>query len=348
MHQFDVQGFVQQIHPGPVVTTFEFRPEARLHSDRMNALADDLRLALNTESLRIVRIPETATVGIEVTNDDRAPVVLRELIESPEYSRSPARLPLALGKDVSGKIIVYDLSRMPHLLIVGANRADLSAAVNAMILSLLFRSGPDALKMILVDPNPIALGLYQDIPHLLVPVISEPLIALHVLQWGVTEMEERYKKLAKLGVRNVEAYNDPAKQLSIDGPVLVHAPLPYIVIVIADLADLMKTDARKAVASITPLAQMGRAVGIHLVLAAQRPSVDVVAGMIKANFPARISLRVPCKVDSRAIIDRNGAEQLLEHGDMLFLPPGASELMRVHGPRVTEDDVIHVVDFLKQ
>jgi len=242
---------------------------------------------------------------------------------------------------------------MPHLLAAGSTGTGKSVSINAMILSLLFRSRPDQVKLIMIDPKRLELGLYQDIPHLLVPVVTEPKVAQNVLKWAVTEMESRYKKLAKRGVRNLEAYNEQIKQLPIPGleqapgELEDREPLPYIVIVIDELADLMMTSPREVEESITRLAQMARAVGIHLILATQRPSVDVITGLIKANFPARISFRVASKVDSRTILDSNGAEQLLGRGDMLFLPPGSSRLMRVHGPLVTEEEVTQVVEFLK-
>jgi S-DNA-T family DNA segregation ATPase FtsK/SpoIIIE len=354
--EFDVEGVVQQIHPGPVVTTFEFKPEPGVKYSRITSLGDDLCLALEAESVRIDRIPGKSTVGMEVPNDERATIVLRELIESPEYSQSNYRLPLALGKDITGKIVVSDLQKMPHLLAAGSTGTGKSVSINAMILSLLFRARPDQVKMIMIDPKRLELGLYQDIPHLLVPVVTEPKIAQNALRWAVAEMEGRYKKLAKRGVRNLDAYNDQIRQLPIPGLTAQpengeeedRNPLPYIVIVIDELADLMMTAAREVEESITRLAQMARAVGIHLILATQRPSVDVITGLIKANFPARISFRVTSKVDSRTILDTNGAETLLGRGDMLFLPPGSSRLMRVHGSLVTEEEVTKVVEFLKK
>ena len=351
--EFEVEGVVQQIHPGPVVTTYEFKPEAGVKYSRITGLADDLSLAMEAESIRIDRIPGKSTVGIEVPNDERATIVLRELLEAPEYSQSTFRLPLALGKDITGKIIVSDLQKMPHLLAAGSTGTGKSVSINAMIISLLYRARPDQVKMILIDPKRLELGLYQDIPHLLVPVVTEPKVAANALRWGVMEMESRYKKLAKRGVRSLEAYNEQVKQLPIPGLGAQveeddREPLPYIVIIIDELADLMMTSGKEVEHSITRLAQMARAVGIHMILATQRPSVDVITGLIKANFPARISFRVASKVDSRTILDSNGAEQLLGRGDMLFLPPGSSRLMRVHGPLVTEDEVMRVVEFVKQ
>jgi len=352
--EFEVEGTVHHIHPGPVVTTFEFKPEPGVKYSRITGLGDDLCLALKAESVRIDRIPGKSTVGMEVPNHERATIVLRELVDSSEYQHSNYRLPLALGKDITGKIVVSDLQKMPHLLAAGSTGTGKSVSINAMILSLVFRCRPDQVKMILIDPKRLELGLYQDIPHLLVPVVTEPKIAQNALKWAVMEMESRYKKLANRGVRNLEAYNEQVKQLPIpgfeEGPAdeVDREPLPHIVIVIDELADLMMTAPREVEESITRLAQMARAVGIHLILATQRPSVDVITGLIKANFPARISFRVASKVDSRTILDSNGAEQLLGRGDMLFLPPGSSRLMRVHGPLVTEEEVTRVVDFLKK
>jgi S-DNA-T family DNA segregation ATPase FtsK/SpoIIIE len=351
--EFEVVGAVQQIHPGPVVTTFEFKPEPGIKYSKITGLGDDLCLALEAEAVRIDRIPGKSTVGIEVPNDARATIVLRELLESSEYTQSNFRLPLALGKDIRGKNIVADLQKMPHLLAAGSTGTGKSVSINTMILSLLFHSRPDQVKLIMIDPKRLELGLYQDIPHLLVPVVTEPKVANNALRWAVMEMETRYKKLATRGVRTLEAYNDQVKQLDIPGLSVEEegeeppGPLPYIVIVIDELADLMMTAAREVEESITRLAQMARAVGIHLILATQRPSVDVITGLIKANFPARISFRTTSKVDSRTILDSNGAEQLLGRGDMLYMPPGSSRLMRVHGSLVTEDEVSRVVEFLK-
>ena len=352
--EFEVVGTIHQIHPGPVVTTFEFKPEAGVKYSRIIGLGDDLCLALEADSVRIDRIPGKSTVGIEVPNNARSTIMLRELVESHEYQSANYRLPLAMGKDITGKIVVSDLQKMPHLLMAGSTGTGKSVSLNTMILSLLYRCRPDQVKMIMIDPKRLELGLYQDIPHLLVPVVTEPKIAQNALKWAVMEMETRYKKLAKRGVRNLEVYNEHVKQLPIPG--LNDAvpedddrePLPYIVVIIDELADLMMTAPREVEESITRLAQMARAVGIHLILATQRPSVDVITGLIKANFPARVSFRVASKVDSRTILDSNGAEQLLGRGDMLFLPPGSSRLMRVHGPLVTEEEVAGVVEFLKQ
>ena len=350
--EFEVVGKVQQIHPGPVVTTFEFKPEPGIKYSKIINLGEDLCLALEAESIRIDRIPGKSTVGIEVPNPERTTIMLRELIESNEYMKSNARLPLALGKDITGKMVVSDLHRMPHLLIAGATGTGKSVSINSLILSILFRSKPDQVKLIMIDPKRLELGLYQDIPHLLVPVVTEPMVAQNVLKWAVSEMEGRYKKLAKRGVRTLDAYNEHVKQLPIPGfgeedDEERREQLPYIIIVIDELADLMMVASRAVEEAITRLAQMARAVGIHLILATQRPSVDVITGLIKANFPARISFRVASKVDSRTILDANGAETLLGRGDMLFLRPGSARLMRTHGPMVTEDEVTRVADYLR-
>ncbi len=350
--EFEVVGHVQQIHPGPVVTTFEFKPEAGVKYSKVTGLDQDLCLALEAESIRIDRIPGKSTVGIEVPNPNRATITLRELIESPEYLKSNALLPLALGKDITGRIIVSDLHRMPHLLMAGSTGTGKSVSINSLVLSLLFRSKPDQVKLIMIDPKRLELGLYQDIPHLLVPVVTEPVAAQNALKWAVGEMEGRYKKLAKRGVRSLDAYNEHIGQLPIPGfgeeeQEEDRETLPYVVIVIDELADLMMVASRDVEESITRLAQMARAVGIHLILATQRPSVDVITGLIKANFPARISFRVASKIDSRTILDANGAETLLGRGDMLFLPPGSSRLMRGHGPMVTEEEVSRVAEHLK-
>ena len=350
--EFGVAGQVKQIHPGPVVTTFEFKPEPGVKYAKVTGLAEDLCLALEAESIRINRIPGKSTVGMEVPNPDRATISLREILESSEYIEATARLPLALGKDITGNIVVSDLQRMPHLLIAGSTGTGKSVSVNSLILSLLFRSRPDEVRLILIDPKRLELGLYQDIPHLLVPVVTEPVQATNALKWAVREMEGRYKKLASRGVRTLDAYNIQVRRMSRSAAREEAGedesdPLPYVVIVIDELADLMMVASKDVETCITRLAQMARAVGIHLILATQRPSVDVITGLIKANFPARISFRVATKIDSRTILDANGAESLLGRGDMLFLPPGSSRLMRAHGPMVTEDEVSGVADFLR-
>lgn len=348
--EFGVGGHVTQINPGPVVTTFEFKPEAGIKYSRITGLSDDLCLALRAESILIERIPGKSTVGIEVPNPHRQTIALREAIESPEFVNSPSRLTLALGKDLIGRTRVSDLAKMPHLLIAGATGTGKSVFINAMIVAMLYKATPEELKLVLVDPKRLELGLYENIPHLLAPVVTDPKIASNVLRNALREMERRLKLLAHRGVRNIDQYNQSftkGQSLSLfdnlEGE--EHHPLPYIVIVIDELADLMMVDTNGVEESITRLAQMARAVGIHLILATQRPSVDVITGLIKANFPARVSFRVASKVDSRTILDANGAESLLGRGDMLYLPAGSSRLNRIHGPMVSEGEIVAVCDF---
>jgi S-DNA-T family DNA segregation ATPase FtsK/SpoIIIE len=346
--EFNVAGVVQHIMPGPVVTTFEFKPDPGVKYSRVTSLVDDLCLGLKAESIRIDRIPGKATVGIEVPNDDREIIRLRSVIDSEKFQNSSSKLTLALGKTIDGSNYVADLAKMPHLLIAGATGAGKSVALNSILMSLLYKARPDEVKLILIDPKRLELGLYADIPHLITPIVTDPKRASYSLRWAVAEMENRYKHLATFGVRNIDQYNNEIcamvdRNLAEESDELP-APLPYIVIVIDELADLMMVAARDVEESITRLAQMARAVGIHLILATQRPSVDVITGLIKANFPSRISFRVSSKVDSRTIIDANGAEALLGQGDMLFLPPGTSRLVRVHGAFVDEKEVKRVCD----
>ena len=345
--EFDVGGAVTQINPGPVVTTFEFKPEAGVKYNRVTNLVEDLCLALEAESLLIERIPGKSTVGIEVPNARRETIMLREILESEAFTAPRSPLTMALGKEINGRIRVADLASMPHLLIAGSTGSGKSVSINSLILSILYKATPDEVKLILVDPKRLELGLYEGIPHLVTPIITDPKVAANALRNGVKEMERRLKLLAEKGVRNIEQYNklfDRVESMNLFEPPEENARLPYIVIFIDELADLMMVDSNVEV-SITRLAQMARAVGIHLVLATQRPSVDVITGLIKANFPARISFRVATKVDSRTILDANGAEALLGKGDMLFSPPGSGRLVRVHGPLVTESEIAQVVDF---
>ena len=292
-------------------------------------------------------------MGIEVPNPHRETIALREVIESPEFVHSPSKLTVPLGKDLIGRIRATDLAQMPHLLIAGATGTGKSVFINSMIMAMLFKTTPDEMKVVLVDPKRLELGLYEDIPHLYTPVVTDPKVASNVLRNTTREMERRLKLLAQRGVRNIDQYNrtfEKGQSLSLfdeaeDSENNEHRPLPYLVIVIDELADLMMVDTNNVEESITRLAQMARAVGIHLILATQRPSVDVITGLIKANFPARISFRVASKVDSRTILDANGAESLLGRGDMLYLPAGSSRLHRIHGPLVTEDHNVAVCDF---
>ena len=353
--EFDVNGSITQIHPGPVVTTFEFKPDAGIKYSRITGLVDDLCLGIKAESVRIDRIPGKATVGIEVPNRHRELIMLRELIESDVFSKSTSRLTLALGKLINGSPFVTDLQRMPHLLIAGATGAGKSVALNCMITSILYKATPEEVRFIFIDPKRLELGLYADIPHLLTPIVTDPAEAANALRWATSEMESRYKKLALRGVRNIDQYNklirSSGAQLSLldDKPEgELEKPLSYLVLVIDELADLMMVSSREVEESISRLAAMARAVGIHLILATQRPSVDVITGIIKANFPCRIAFKVASKVDSRTIIDCNGAEQLLGNGDMLFIPPGTSRLIRVHGAYVSEKEAQAIVEHLRK
>jgi S-DNA-T family DNA segregation ATPase FtsK/SpoIIIE len=348
--EFDVSGHVTQINPGPVVTTFEFKPEAGIKYSRITGLAEDLCLALQAESILIERIPGKSTVGIEVPNVRRETIALRDVVESPEFSHSNAKLSIPLGKDLIGRIRAADLASMPHLLIAGSTGTGKSVFINSLLMGLLYKSTPDDMKLVLIDPKRLELGLYADIPHLYTPVVTDARVAANVLRNAVREMERRLKILAQRGVRNIDQYNktfEKTQSLSLfeNAEEEEHRPLPYLVIVIDELADLMMVDTNGVEESITRLAQMARAVGIHLILATQRPSVDVITGLIKANFPARISFRVASKVDSRTILDANGSESLLGKGDSLYLPAGSSRLHRVHGPLVGETEVEAVCQF---
>lgn len=349
--EFNVTGQIKNICPGPVVTTYEFKPDPGVKYSRVVALVDDLCLALKAESVRIDRVPGKSFVGIEVPNPRRKTIFLREVIESRAFNESGSKLTIALGKTIDGLNYVADLAKMPHLLIAGTTGAGKSVGVNALIVSILYRARPDEVKFILIDPKRLELGLYEDIPHLATPIITDPKLASRSLKWAVGEMERRYRNLAGWGVRNIDGYNTEIMRrnmvMEYDETGQPWKPLPYIVIIIDELADLMMTSGREVEESITRLAQMARAVGIHLVLATQRPSVDVITGLIKANFPSRISFRVSSKVDSRTIIDTNGAEQLLGKGDMLFLPPGTSRLVRVHGAYIDETEIGKIVSHIK-
>ncbi|MGH9763506.1 MAG: DNA translocase FtsK, partial [Blastocatellia bacterium] len=332
------------------VTTFEFKPDPGVKYSRVVSLAEDLCLALKAESIRIDRIPGKSTVGIEVPNAKREKIFLREVIESPKFQKSESRLTIALGKTINGEEYIADLMRMPHLLIAGATGAGKSVTLNAIICSILYKGSPENVKFIMVDPKRLELGLYEGIPHLLTPIVTEPKRAANALKWAVNEMENRYRELAKFGVRNIDQYNahiGDSTDPRLFGPEDPNIPkkLPYIMITIDELADLMMVARADVETSIARLAQMARAVGIHLVVATQRPSVDVITGVIKANFPSRIAFRVSSKVDSRTIIDSNGAEGLLGQGDMLFLPPASSRLVRVHGSFVNEAEIKRITDY---
>jgi S-DNA-T family DNA segregation ATPase FtsK/SpoIIIE len=348
--EFEIHGQITQINPGPVVTTFEFKPEAGIKYSRITNLCDDLCLALKAESILIERMAGKSTVGIQVPNRQREIIWLRENIESQEFMGSKSKMTIAMGKDINGRIVTADLAGMPHLLIAGSTGAGKSVAINAMIMSILYKATPDQVRLILVDPKRLELGNYEGVPHLYTPIITEPKLAANALRNAVREMERRLKLLAAKGVRNIDQYNklfDQNGTPSLFDEEGDEKPIPYIVIIIDELADLMMLDSSNVEESITRLAQMARAVGIHLVLATQRPSVDVITGLIKANFPARVSFRVATKVDSRTILDANGAEALLGKGDMLYLPSGSARVHRLHAPFVTEKEIAAVVEFWK-
>ena len=360
--EFAVEGSVSQIQPGPVVTTFEFKPNAGVKYSKVTGLADDLCLAMQAESVLIERIPGKNTVGIQIPNSVRDQISLREMLESEPYQRSTSKLTLVLGKTIHGEPVVSDLSKMPHLLIAGATGTGKSVSLNAMLTSILYRATPEDVRLILIDPKRLELGMYADLPHLLTPVVVEPKQANNALRWAVREMEERYKQLAAEGVRNIDQYNRNVrrmlaeqqeqtggkKQADDEEDDSLPKPLPYIVLAIDELADLMMVSSKDVEECIARLAQMARAVGIHLILATQRPSVDVITGLIKANFPSRIAFRVSSKVDSRTILDSNGAEQLLGKGDMLFLAPATSRSVRLHGPYISERETARFCSYLRK
>ena len=349
LNDFNVQGEIQQVVPGPVVTMFEFKPAPGIKVSKIENLTDDIALALKAESVRIeAPIPGKDSVGIEIPNIDRETVYLREVMESKEFVSSKSPLTLAIGKDIQGATRVADLAKMPHLLVAGATGAGKSVGINGFLLSLLYKAGPERVKLLLVDPKRIELAPYADLPHLVHPVVTEMALAKSALEWAVFEMDCRYEKMAKLGVRNIEGFNKKLEEIGPNPPEdFEHMkPMPYLVIVIDELADLMMTAAKEVEQCIVRLAQLARAAGIHMVLATQRPSVDVVTGLIKANFPTRISFFVTSKFDSRTILDAVGAERLLGRGDMLFKPSGG-KLKRMHGAYVDETEIAHVVKFWK-
>ena len=351
--EFGVGGTVSQINPGPVVTTFEFKPNPGIKYTKIVNLSEDLCLALECESIMVERIPGKSTVGIEIPNRKREVIALREVMEAPEFSDADSLLTMALGKDINGRIKCADLASMPHVLVAGSTGAGKSVLINSIVMSILYKATPEQVRFIMVDPKTVELGLYVDIPHLLTPVITDMKKASNALKNATREMERRLKLLAEFGVRNLDQYNRKVSKLTSrsSGTAALEgeAPckLPYIVIIIDELADLMMVEGRQIEEAITRLAQMARAVGIHLILATQRPSVDVITGLIKANIPSRISFRLATRVDSRTILDSMGAESLLGRGDMLFLPPASSRLQRLHGPLVTEEEIEAVVNAWK-
>jgi len=345
--EFGIAGRIIQIHPGPVVTTFEFKPDAGVRYSRVTSMADDLCLALRAESIRIDRLAGKNTVGIEVPNLSRQKILLRDILEGPSFQRSTSFLTLGLGKLINGETFSADLTGMPHLLLAGATGSGKSVGLNCMVCSILYKATPADVRFIMIDPKRLELGLYDGIPHLLTPIVTDPRQAANALAWAVAEMENRYKSLAQMGVRNIEQYNQEIREAR-NGFAQDAEPLPYIVIIVDELADLMMTAGKEVEGSLTRLAQMARAIGIHLILATQRPSVDVLTGLIKANFPCRISFRVSSKVDSRTILDCNGAEQLLGQGDMLFLSPRTSRLIRIHGAYISEKEITQITAFLRK
>src|SRR5210317_971958 len=375
---FNVEGDVSEVKPGPVVTMYEFAPAPGVKVNKIAGLSDDLSMALKALSIRIVApIPGRGVVGIEIPNRDREMVYLKEIFATNEFQKTGGRLPLALGKDIFGHTVVADLAKMPHLLVAGSTGTGKSVSINAMILSLLYRADPRDVRLIMVDPKMLELSMYEGIPHLLLPVVTNPKKAALALNWAVREMERRYKLMADKGVRNIDGYNRKLEKEEkektskrkltpdndavidmmeedlpeielIEGEELDHGHLPYVVVIVDELADLMMVSGRDIEEAIARLAQMARAAGIHLILATQRPSVDVITGLIKANFPTRISFKVFSRTDSRTILDQMGAETLLGNGDMLFLPPGTGAVQRVHGAFVSEIEVQRVVDFLKK
>lgn len=352
LKDFGVNGKVQRVEPGPVVSMFEFEPAPGVKISQIAALADDLALAMRSGNVRIVApIPGKGVVGIEIPNPGRQMVHLREILESEVFRSSESPMTLALGKDITGEPYVADLAKMPHLLMAGATGAGKSVSLNVMILSMIAKASPDELRLLLVDPKVLEFSCYNGIPHLIAPVVTDAKKAKFALMWAVREMERRYQLLAELGVRNLAAYNSKLKKdgkqlsLEMDGGV-AHRPLPYLVVILDELADLMMVASKEVEDSIARLAQMSRAAGIHLIVATQRPSVDVITGMIKANFATRIAFQVTSRIDSRTILDTGGAEQLLGAGDMLYLPPGSAKVARIHGAFVSDKEIKEVVHFL--
>jgi S-DNA-T family DNA segregation ATPase FtsK/SpoIIIE len=364
LQDFGVAGRVVTVHPGPVITMYEYEPAPGVKVNRITNLADDLALALRALSIRIIApIPGKSVVGIEVPNPEREVVYIRDLLEAKSFRGHPSRLTLALGKDIFGHPVEADLAQMPHLLVAGATGTGKSVFLNSLLCSILCRATPDEVKLLLVDPKLLELSVYEGIPHLIADVVTNPKRAAAALGGIVHKMEERYQMMAALGVRNIAQFNERVEKAlaagersfrlrpkpgQSEGTEVPYQRIPYIVVVIDELADLMVVCARDVEEALQRLAQMARASGIHLVLATQRPSVDVLTGIIKANFPARISFQVSSRTDSRTILDTGGAEHLLGQGDMLFLPPGTSKLQRLHGPYVTEREVAKLVEVLRK
>ncbi len=349
LEDFGVNGAVTAVTPGPVITMFEYEPAPGVKINKIVTLADDLALALRAMSIRIVApIPGKSVIGIEIPNMERETVRIKEIIISESFEKQKSRLTLCLGKNIVGEPVAVEMDRMPHLLVAGSTGSGKSVALNAMICSLLYKATPEEVKLLLIDPKRIELSLYNNIPHLITPVVTDMKKATNALSWAVREMEERYEKLSEKKVRNINQYNRKIEKELKAGETNDDTRLPYIVIIIDEFADLMAISSREVEAALTRLAQMARAAGIHLIIATQRPSVNVITGIIKANFPTRISFQVSSKTDSRTILDANGAESLLGNGDMLFLAPGTSKLQRIHGAYISEDEITRVIDFLKK
>jgi len=349
LEDFGVAGQVAEVSPGPVITTFEYKPAPGIKINRIVNLTDDLALALRATTIRIVApIPGKAVIGIEVPNAARDVVRFKDIVASRVFGKSKSNLTICLGKDIVGNPVVAELDKMPHLLIAGATGTGKSVALNSMICSLLYKSNPDDVKLIMVDPKRIELSTYDGIPHLITPVVTNVKKATNALFWAVREMERRYELLSEKKARNIKQYNNKIKKEKKPATGEALEELPFIVIIIDELADLMIVASRDVEVALTRLAQMARAAGIHLILATQRPSVDVLTGIIKANFPTRLTFQVSSKTDSRTIIDMNGAENLLGDGDMLFLPPGTARLQRIHGAYISEEEIVGITDFLRQ
>ena len=369
LDDFGIKGDIATALTGPVVTRYDLNPSPGTKTSRVVSLADDIARSMSAISVRVAVVPGQNVIGVELPNLDRETVLLREIFESDKWHETKSNIPVALGKDIAGQPIVRDLSAMPHLLVAGTTGSGKSVAVNGMILSILYKHTPETCRLILVDPKMLELSVYDGIPHLLTPVVTEPPKAVMALKWAVREMEERYKLMSKLGVRNITGYNKRLSQAKAGGETLSHRvqtgfdtetgkpvyedqdisliPLPMIVVVIDEVADLMLVAGKDIEAAVQRLAQMARAAGIHVIMATQRPSVDVITGTIKANFPTRISFQVSSKIDSRTILGEQGGEQLLGKGDMLFME-GGGRITRIHGPFVSDEEVESVVNFLKQ
>jgi S-DNA-T family DNA segregation ATPase FtsK/SpoIIIE len=346
LESFGIQGEVSDIKPGPIITTFEYKPASGVKINKIVSLIDDLALALRAMSIRIVApIPGRSVIGIEVPNQEREVVSLKDLVDAPGFKNSKSKLAICMGKDIVGNPVVAALDKMPHLLIAGATGTGKSVFLNSLICSFLYKARPDEVKLIMIDPKRIELSLYDGIPHLITPVVTDVKKATNALFWAVKEMEKRYELLSEKRVRNIDQYNRKVEKETEEGNPA--GKLPFVVVIIDELADLMMVASRDVEFALTRLAQMARAAGIHLILSTQRPSVDVLTGTIKANFPTRLTFKVSSKIDSRTIIDANGAESLLGDGDMLFLPPGSSTLQRIHGAYISEDEVSKITDFLR-